>query len=107
MMINSLLRIKYGLVHDPSDDVVRQWHTHYLMFCANGLDSEKAGYESAKNEFVDFEKVNYQSCSDTIDAVLEVSLNQYSLRFDGVSRHAPIIEGERPTSKAEQSAEQG
>ena len=114
-MINSLLRIKYGLAHDPSDDAVRQWHTHYLMYCTKGLDSEKAGYESAKNEFVDFEQVNYASHSDPIDAVLEALLRH---PYNGLYSPAPIdgamINKENtlrnvdsPTSASEKYAEQG
>ena len=107
MVINALLRIKYGLAHDPSDDAVRQWHTHYLMFCAKGLDSEKAGYESAKNEFVGFEQVNYASPADTIKAVLEEALKQHPSWCDGLNLHAPIVEVDSPILDPERFAEQG
>ena len=71
MKINSLLRIKYGLVHDPSEDAMTQhWHTQFLALREKGLNSEEAGYEAAKNEFVDFEHVNYASQANTIEAVL-------------------------------------
>lgn len=73
---NSLLRIKYGLVHDPSDDSVKHWHAQFLTLRSKGLEPEAAGYEAARNEFVDFEHVNYASQADTIDAVLEAIRRQ-------------------------------
>jgi hypothetical protein len=115
MKINSLLRIKYGLALDPTDDAVKHWHVHFLMLCEKGLDSEQAEYEAAKNEFVDFEHVNYASQTEKIDEVLEALLKH---PYNGLYCQAPkdgkpidkkdtLRNVDSPTSAEEKYAEQG
>lgn len=71
MNINTDLRIKYGLINDPSDLDVTRWHMQYLRFRVEGLEPEHAGHRAAKEVFPDYGRMKYASNADTIESLLE------------------------------------
>ena len=104
MMIKSLLRIKYGLVYDPS---WRETVAYTLSYALCRRAGRRAGRIWGGKEWVCWVWVNYASHSDTIKAVLAETLKQHPLACDCLNLHAPIVEIDSPTLDAERYAEQG
>lgn len=70
------LRIRFGLLHQPTDAQVRQWTQTVRQLVGRGYSADQAGTEAAKQVFPDFNTMVYASEADTIEALLRLAENK-------------------------------
>lgn len=71
MSIGLRLKVKYGLVGEPTADAALRWAVATAEHIQAGSPAEDAGRQAAKDVFPDYDTMLYQSEADTVLALLQ------------------------------------
>lgn len=71
--ISHRLMIKYGLRGGPSQALADQWLALVDALVRQGVDSEAAGHQAARQLFPDYNTHFYASEADTITSLLRIA----------------------------------